>query len=196
MCCLRVTHPISREFRQETVQKNLEIFVTPWFLCKSAIQSPDEQRPMSAHAQLFGSTTDDDSPRLLTDEGVCEGSSSSGPVSPVYQSEAARAIVQEMTRRRAVPKTKRRHHTVAGGAQQQNNAIAANMMVAPRSLDRSTLSVHSLTLSLHADNYLIFSHSLITNANFYLFACVVVVGAFGLDAFRKQTQKLVFLSLP
>jgi hypothetical protein len=116
-------------------------------MCESAIiQSPDEQRPMSAHAQLFGSTTDDDSPRLLTDEGVCEGSSSSGPVSPVYQSEAARAIVQEMTRRRAVPKTKRRHHTVAGGAQQHNNAAAANMMVAP--LDRSTfLSALSLSLS-------------------------------------------------
>jgi len=86
------------------------------------MQSPDEQRPMSAHAQLFGST-DDDSPRL-PDEGVSmEGSSSSGPVSPVYQSEAARAIVQEMTRRRAVPKTKRRHHTVTGGGQ-QNHAVS------------------------------------------------------------------------
>lgn len=121
----------------------MDVFLTPWFLCKSAIQSPDEQRPMSAHAQLFGSTTDDDSPRLLTDEGVCEGSSSSGPVSPVYQSEAARAIVQEMTRRRAIPKTKRRHHTVAGGAQQQNNT--ANIMVAPRSLAQLQHSLCALS---------------------------------------------------
>jgi hypothetical protein len=51
---------------------------------------------MSAHAQLFGEN--------------------SAPVSPVYQSEAARAIVQEMTRRRAIPRAKRRHHTVAGAA--------------------------------------------------------------------------------
>jgi hypothetical protein len=55
----------------------------------------------------------------VAEEDVClaEGSSSSGPVSPVYQSEAARAIVQEMTRRRSVPRTKRRHHTVAGRLQ-------------------------------------------------------------------------------
>ncbi|XP_065347061.1 uncharacterized protein kmr isoform X3 [Cloeon dipterum] len=77
--------------------------------------SPQGERPLSAHAQLFGGAAEE-SPRLL-DEGVFEGSSSSGPVSPVYQSEAARAIVQEMTRRRTVPKTKRRHHTVTGGQQ-------------------------------------------------------------------------------
>ncbi|XP_059482898.1 uncharacterized protein LOC132201047 isoform X3 [Neocloeon triangulifer] len=99
----------------------------------SRTMSPQGERPLSAHAQLFGST-DEESPRLV-DEGVfVEGSSSSGPVSPVYQSEAARAIVQEMTRRRAVPKTKRRHHTVTGGGQQQDKA-EANMGSGARARD-------------------------------------------------------------
>lgn len=73
-------------------------------------RSPDSSRPMSAREQLFGSNCylspeDEISPQL----------------SPVYQSEAAREIIMEMsnssvrknTNRRQVPREKRRHHTVS-----------------------------------------------------------------------------------
>lgn len=72
-------------------------------------RSPDSSRPLSAREQLFGSNT------YLDDE-------SSPQLSPVYQSEAAREIIMEMSNssirknnsnRRQVPREKRRHHTVS-----------------------------------------------------------------------------------
>ncbi|KAL0273170.1 UNVERIFIED_CONTAM: hypothetical protein PYX00_005908 [Menopon gallinae] len=72
--------------------------------------SPDSNRPLTAREQLFGanyytSPEDGNSPQL----------------SPVYQSEAAREIIMEMSsnsarnnaNRRQVPREKRRHHTVS-----------------------------------------------------------------------------------
>ncbi|KAG8321060.1 Pleckstrin y domain-containing A member 5 [Homalodisca vitripennis] len=62
--------------------------------------STSPSHSVSAHEQLFGSSDTLLSPQL----------------SPVYQSQAARQIVEEMavTNRRAVPREKRRHHTVSG----------------------------------------------------------------------------------
>lgn len=71
-------------------------------------RSPDSSRPLSAREQLFGSNSyldDENSPQL----------------SPVYQSEAAREIIMEMSNisirknsnRRQIPREKRRHHTVS-----------------------------------------------------------------------------------
>lgn len=68
-----------------------------------------EKSSLSAHEQLFGSVAS-----LVSSEG------GSPQLSPVYQSEAARQIVEEMAAgkvggRRLVPREKRRHHTVSSG---------------------------------------------------------------------------------
>ncbi|XP_068082968.1 uncharacterized protein kmr [Anabrus simplex] len=76
--------------------------------------SPSMPRPLTAHEQLFGGAQ------------YCvmsPGSSDASPqLSPVFKSEAARAIVMEMStmrdagdqpRKRVVPKEKRRHYTVS-----------------------------------------------------------------------------------
>jgi hypothetical protein len=83
-------------------------------------------RSLTAHEQLFGVSHDD--PVSLHYGITSPGSSDVSPqLSPVFKSEAARAIVMEMSsmrdaaghnmehqpRRRAVPKEKRRHHTVS-----------------------------------------------------------------------------------
>jgi len=83
-------------------------------------------RPLTAHEQLFGVSHDDPVP---VHYGITspESSDVSPQLSPVFKSEAARAIVMEMAfmrdaggqnmehqpHRRAVPKEKRRHHTVS-----------------------------------------------------------------------------------
>lgn len=68
-----------------------------------------DKSSLSAHEQLFGSVAS-----LVSSEG------GSPQLSPVYQSEAARQIVEEMAAgkiggRRLVPREKRRHHTVSSG---------------------------------------------------------------------------------
>jgi hypothetical protein len=82
-------------------------------------------RPLTAHEQLFGVSHND--PVSLHYGITSPGSSDVSPqLSPVFKSEAARAIVMEMSslrdaaghvehqpRRRAVPREKRRHHTVS-----------------------------------------------------------------------------------
>lgn len=86
----------------------------------------NSNRPLTAHEQLFGVSHDDPVP---VHYGITSpGSSDVSPqLSPVFKSEAARAIVMEMAfmrdagghdmehqpHRRAVPKEKRRHHTVS-----------------------------------------------------------------------------------
>jgi hypothetical protein len=86
----------------------------------------NSSRPLTAHEQLFGLSHDD--PASLHCGITSLGSSDVSPqLSPVFKSEAARAIVMEMSSmrdaaehnvehqpcRRAVPKEKRRHHTVS-----------------------------------------------------------------------------------
>jgi hypothetical protein len=81
---------------------------------------------LTAHELLFGVNHDEPVPRHYA--VTSPGSSDVSPqLSPVFKSEAARAIVMEMSsmrdsaghnmehqpRRRAVPKEKRRHHTVS-----------------------------------------------------------------------------------
>ncbi|PSN50057.1 hypothetical protein C0J52_04229 [Blattella germanica] len=83
-------------------------------------------RPLTAHEQLFGVSHDESIAHHYS--MTSPGSSDVSPqLSPVFKSEAARAIVMEMSsmrdgsghvveqqpRRRAVPKEKRRHHTVS-----------------------------------------------------------------------------------
>lgn len=71
-------------------------------------KGPENNRPLTAREQLFGSNY------YLNDE-------SSPQLSPVYQSEAAREIIMEMSsnsarrpgNRRQVRKEKRRHYTVS-----------------------------------------------------------------------------------
>ena len=85
----------------------------------------NSNRPLTAHEQLFGVSHDP----VPVHYGITSpGSSDVSPqLSPVFKSEAARAIVMEMAfmrdagghnmehqpHRRAVPKEKRRHHTVS-----------------------------------------------------------------------------------
>ncbi|GLH08906.1 Uncharacterized protein GBIM_14042 [Gryllus bimaculatus] len=80
----------------------------------SQATSPSSNRPLSAHEQLFGQAQ-----YCMTSPG---SSDASPQLSPVFKSEAARAIVMEMSslretsdhpRKRAVPREKRRHHTVS-----------------------------------------------------------------------------------
>ncbi|XP_054264759.1 uncharacterized protein LOC128987765 isoform X5 [Macrosteles quadrilineatus] len=68
----------------------------------------DSTSPLSATEQLFGSSDTLLSPPLSP--------AYASQLSPVYQSQAARQIVEEMAfnNRRAVPREKRRHHTVSG----------------------------------------------------------------------------------
>lgn len=88
--------------------------------------SLNPNRPLTAHEQLFGVSHDE--PVSHHYAMTSPGSSDVSPqLSPVFKSEAARAIVMEMSsmrdssghsvehqpRRRAVPKEKRRHHTVS-----------------------------------------------------------------------------------
>jgi hypothetical protein len=88
--------------------------------------SLNPNRPLTAHEQLFGVSHDD--PVFHHYAITSPGSSDVSPqLSPVFKSEAARAIVMEMSsmkdaagynmehqpRRRAVPREKRRHHTVS-----------------------------------------------------------------------------------
>lgn len=78
------------------------------FQAESESSSPSS-RSVSAHEQLFGSCAS------LGSEG--EGTTSP-QLSPVYQSQAARQIVEEIAWRsggkRLIPREKRRHHTVSG----------------------------------------------------------------------------------
>ena len=93
---------------------------------RGASPGSNSNRPLTAHEQLFGGNHDDPVP---VHYGITSpGSSDVSPqLSPVFKSEAARAIVMEMAfmrdgrgqnmehqpHRRAVPKEKRRHHTVS-----------------------------------------------------------------------------------
>lgn len=88
--------------------------------------SLNSNRPLTAHEQLFGGSHDDPASHhyAITSPVSFDVSPQ---LSPVFKSEAARAIVMEMSsmrdaaghnlehqpRRRAVPKEKRRHHTVS-----------------------------------------------------------------------------------
>lgn len=75
-------------------------------------ESSSPSRSISAHEQLFGSAASLGSVGSEGDGGL------SPQLSPVYQSQAARQIVEEIAWRsggkRLVPREKRRHHTVSG----------------------------------------------------------------------------------
>ena len=93
---------------------------------RAASPGLNPNRPLTAHEQLFGVTHDE--PATHHYSMTSPASSDVSPqLSPVFKSEAARAIVMEMSsmrdgaghsvehqsRRRAVPKEKRRHYTVS-----------------------------------------------------------------------------------
>lgn len=88
--------------------------------------SLNSNRPLTAHEQLFGGSHDDPASHHYAVTSPVS-SDVSPQLSPVFKSEAARAIVMEMSSlrdaaghnvehepcRRAVPREKRRHHTVS-----------------------------------------------------------------------------------
>ncbi|CAG2064401.1 unnamed protein product, partial [Timema podura] len=104
--------------------------------------SPNSQnsahRQLTAHEQLFGGG----SHIYLTSPGSSEDMSPQ--LSPVFKSEAARAIVMEMAsmrdsgdqpKKRVIPREKRRHHTVSSGRSLLDMDSTFSVMGSTRSCD-------------------------------------------------------------